>query len=119
MAIAATRPTGYKDGPPGSLKEVIRDLVFSGSYQDDGTTSTLLASDVGLKRMFFIAVQSGTAASTALTTSNEFAITLNAAGTSAEFTFYENAAAGSPSAEKTDNEAFITGQTLRVLITGY
>lgn len=119
MAIAATRPTGVKDGPAGALKQVVRDLTFSGNYQDDGSTSTLLARDVGLKRMFFIGVQGGTAAASALTTSNEFAITLNAEGTSAEFTFYENAAAGSPSAEKTDNEAFVSGQKIRVLILGY
>ena len=29
-----------------------------------------------------------------------------------------NAAAGSPSAEKTDNEAYITGQAIRVKVTG-
>jgi hypothetical protein len=119
MAITATKPAGYRDGPPGSLKMVVRDLVFSGSYQDDGSTSTLVPSDVGLKRFFGIFSQSGAAAATALTTANEFACTINSAGTSAEFTFYENAAAGSPSAEKTDNEAFITGQTVRVLIVGY
>jgi hypothetical protein len=119
MAITASRPSGYPDGVPGKLKFLVRDLTFSGSYQDDGSTSTLVPSDVGLKRFFGIFSQSGTAASTALTTSNEFACTINSAGTSAEFTFYENAAAGSPSAEKTDNEAFITGQTLRVLIVGY
>jgi hypothetical protein len=116
MAIAATRVAGYN---AGNVKHRIVDLVFSGSYQDDGSTSTLVPSDVGLRRIYGIFSQSGVAASTALTTANEFACTLNSAGTSAEFTFYENAAAGSPSAEKTDNEAFITGQTIRVLIVGY
>jgi hypothetical protein len=119
MAIAATKPAGFRDGPPGAMKQVVRDLVFSGSYQDDGSTSTLVPADVGLNRFFWIGAQSGVAAASALTTANEYAITINAAGTSAEFTFYENAAAGSPSAEKTDNEAFITGQALRVLIIGY
>jgi hypothetical protein len=116
MAIAATRVTSYN---AGNTKHRIVDLVFSGSYQDDGSTSTLVPSDVGLRRFYGIFSQSGAAASTALTTSNEFACTINSAGTSAEFTFYENAAAGSPSAEKTDNETFITGQTVRVLIVGY
>jgi hypothetical protein len=116
MAVTPARITSYT---AGNVKHRIVDLVFSGSYQDDGSTSTLTASDVGLKRMYGLFSQSGAAASTALTTSNEFACTLNSAGTSAEFTFYENAAAGSPSAEKTDNEAFITGQTIRVLIVGY
>jgi hypothetical protein len=122
MAVAATVPSGYHDAPgAGNLKFLVRDLVFSGSYQDDGSTSTLNASDtnIKLKKFFWIGIQSGAAAATALTTSNEFAITINSAGTSAEFTFYENAAAGSPSAEKTDNEAFITGQTVRVLIVGF
>ena len=120
MAIAVTKPrNGYRDGPGGGhLKFLVRDLVFSGSYQDDGSTSTLNASDVGLNVIHGIFTQSGAAASTALTTSNEYAITIASSGASAEFTFYENAAAGSPSAEKTDNEAFIAGQTLRVLIVG-
>lgn len=101
------------------MKVACRDIVFSGSYQDDGTESTLLPSHFGMKRFFFLTAQSGVGASTALTTANEYAITINSTGTSAEVTFYENAAAGSPSAEKTDNEAFITGQTLRVLAHGY
>ncbi len=119
MAVTATKPSGYKDGPAGALKMALRDIVFSGSYQDDGSESTLLPSHFGMKRFFFLTAQSGVAASTALTTSNEYAITLNSTGTSAEVTFFENAAAGSPSAEKTDNEAFITGQTLRIMAVGY
>jgi hypothetical protein len=119
MAVSAAKPSGYRDGPAGAFRFVVRDITFSGSYQDDGTESTLLPSHFGLKRFFFLGSQSGAAAATALTTSNEFAITINSTGTSAEVTFYENAAAGSPSAEKTDNEAFITGQTLRILAIGY
>lgn len=119
MAVTATKPAGSKDGPAGATKTAVRDVVFSGSYQDDGSESTLLPSHFGMKRFFFLTAQSGVAASTALTTSNEYAITINAAGTSAEVTFYENAAAGSPSAEKTDNEAFITGQALRILAIGF
>jgi DNA polymerase III alpha subunit (gram-positive type) len=119
MAITAARVAGFRDGPPGSMKVAVRDITFSGSYQDDGTESTLLPSHFGMKRFLKLDTQSGVAASTALTTANEYAITINAAGTSAEVTFYENAAAGSPSAEKTDNEAFITGQTLRITAWGY
>jgi len=119
MAVAAARITGFRDGPPGALKHALRDITFSGNYQDDGSESTLLPSHFGLKRFFALIPQGGVSASTALTTANEYAITMNAAGTSAEVTFYENAAAGSPSAEKTDNEAFITGQTLRILALGY
>jgi hypothetical protein len=118
MAITATAVRGASY-TAGNKKHRIYDLVFSGSYQDDGSESTLNASDVGLTRFYFITAQSGVSAATALTTANEYAVTINTAGTSAEFTFYENAAAGSPSAEKTDNEAFITGQALRVLIVGY
>jgi hypothetical protein len=116
MAITATHVHSYS---AGNTKHRMYDLTFTGSYQDDGSTSTLVPSDVGLKRIYGIFTQSGVAAATALTTANEYAITLNSGGTSAEVTFYENAAAGSPSAEKTDNEAFITGQTVRVLIIGY
>jgi hypothetical protein len=116
MAITVTRVTSYS---AGNTKHRICDLVFSGNYQDDGSTSTLVPADVGLRKFYGIFSQSGAAAATALTTANEFACTVNSAGTSADFRFYENAAAGSPSAQKTDNEAFITGQTVRVLIVGY
>lgn len=118
MAITATKPTGWRDGPPGSLKVAVRDFTFSNNYQDDGSETTILPSHFGMDRIFFMTAQSGVMASSALTTANEYAITLNAAGTSAELTLYENAAAGSPSAEKTDNEAFITGQTVRVMAWG-
>ena len=60
MAITVTPvPEGrYKEG---NKTVVIADLVFSGSYQDDGSTSTLLASDLKLNKMFHIGVQGGAA----------------------------------------------------------
>jgi hypothetical protein len=115
MAVAATHVTGWVTG---NKKARIADLVFSGNYEDDGSTSTVTAAQLRLKKIEGVFVQSGAAASTALTTANEFACTVASTGASAEFTFYENAAAGSPSAEKTDAEAFITGQTVRVLAIG-
>ena len=119
MAVTASKVAGFKDGPAGGMKMALRTIAFSGNYQDDGSESTLLPSHFGMKRFFALIPQGGVAAATALTTSNEFAITINSTGTSAEVTLYENAAAGSPSAEKTDNEAFVTGQSLRVLAIGY
>lgn len=117
MSVTATKPSGWRDGPLGK-KCAVRDLTFSNNYQDDGSETTLTAASCGMKRIFMIIPQGGVMASSALTTANEFAVTLNSAATSAEITLYENAAAGSPSAEKTDNEAFIAGQTLRVLVVG-
>lgn len=117
MAVTPTKPTGWRDGPLGA-RTAIRDFTFSNNYQDDGSETTLLPSHFGMKRFYMLIAQGGVMAASALTTSNEFAFTINAAGTSAELTLYENAAAGSPSAEKTDNEAFLTGQTIRVMAVG-
>jgi predicted 3-demethylubiquinone-9 3-methyltransferase (glyoxalase superfamily) len=119
MATTATKPTGWRDGPSGSLKVAIRDITFASNYQDDGSETTVTAAQFGMKRIWMITAQGGMAAASALTTANEFAITLNSTGTSAEITLYENAAAGSPSAEKTDNEAHITGQTIRLNAEGW
>lgn len=119
MAVTATKPTGWKDGPPGALKIAVRDFTFANNYQDDGSETTILPSHFGMKRFFMLIAQGGVAAASALTTANEYAFTINSTGTSAELTLYENAAGGSPSAEKTDNEAFITGQSLRVMAYGY
>lgn len=116
MATAATKVTAFV---AGNKRFKIYDIAFSGNYQDDGTESSVTSSQVGLKKIEACIPQGGAAAASNLATSNEYAVTVNSTGSSVEFTLYENAAAGSPSAEKTDNEAFITGQAIRALFIGY
>jgi hypothetical protein len=115
MATAYTKRWRHVNG---NIKQLIGNVVFTGNYTQDGLGSTITNSQLGVKRI--LAIQPcGLAKSTDLATANEVSVTVNAAGSSAEITFYENAAAGSPSAEKTDAEAFITGCNLDVVVHGY
>lgn len=117
MATTLTRPFPDSDFSVANKKFKIRDVAFSGNYQDDGSESSVTSAQVGCKRIHAAIVQAGAAAASALTTANPVAATVNSAGTSVEFTMYEDnaAAAAAPLTEKTDNEAFITSQSVRVL----
>lgn len=117
MATALSKPFANSDFSVANKKFRIRDVTFSGNYQDDGTESSVTIAQLGCKRIHAAIVQAGAAAASALTTANPVAATVNSTGTSVEFTLYEDnaAAAAAPLTEKTDNEAFITGQAVRVL----
>jgi hypothetical protein len=118
MATTATRVVNFV---AGNKKIRIYDIAFSGNYQDDGTESTVTAAQVGLKKIEAAIVQSGVAAASNLATGNPVAATVASTGASVEFTLYEDlaAAAAAPLAEKTDNEAFLTGQAVRCLFIGH
>jgi hypothetical protein len=118
MATTATRVVNFV---AGNKKFRIYDIAFSGSYQDDGSESSVTAAQVGLKKIEAAIVQAGAAAASALTTANPVAATVASTGASVEFTMYEDnaAAAAAPLTEKTDNEAFITGQAIRCLFIGH
>lgn len=117
MATAFTKRWRHVNG---NLKQVMGNVVFSGSYQDDGTESSITNAQLGLKRILVVN-PCGNAKSTDLVTSSPVAVTVNAAGTSAEITLYEDnaAAAAAPLTEKTDNEAFITGCNVDIVAFGY
>lgn len=117
MATTLTRPFPGSDFSVANKKFRIRDVAFSGSYQDDGTESSVTTAQIGCKRIHAAIVQAGVAAASNLATGNPVAATVNSAGTSVEFTLYEDlaVAAAAPIGEKTDNEAFITGQSVRCL----
>jgi hypothetical protein len=120
MAIAVTKPPhADRADDTRALKRRLRRLTFSGSYQDDQSTSTLTPAEVGLKKIIAVEPASGLLPASAFTTANEFTTQINATGTSVKFWLYENAAAASPSAQKTDNEAFITGQFGDFTFVGY
>ena len=116
MATTLTRPFSNSDFSVANKKFRIRDVAFSGSYQDDGSESSVTIAQLGCKRIH-AAIPTGAAAAAALTTANPIAVTVNSTGTAVEFTLYEDnaAAAAAPLTEKTDNEAFITTQSVRVM----
>ena len=109
MAVAISTPVSRADDVR-SLKFRLRRVTFSGNYQDDQTESVVTAANVGLNFIAAVIPCTGVLPASAFTTANEFAIEVASNGKQVEFWLYENAAAGSPSAQKTDNEAFITGQ---------
>lgn len=94
-------------------------VAFTGNYQDDQSESTVTAAQLGYSRIIDFRVNQGLSPASANTTANEIVAVVAANGLSVAFWLYENAAAGSPSAQKTDNEAFLTGQTVRGTAVGY
>jgi hypothetical protein len=94
-------------------------VSFSGNYQNDQSESTVTAADLGWSRILDCRLSQGLAPSSTPTTANEVVAVVATDGSEIAFWLYENAAAGSPSAEKTDNEAFITGQSVRCTVVGY
>jgi hypothetical protein len=115
MAVTITKVSGA-DFVAGNKKVRTRDVAFSGSYAAGGDTVT--ASQLGLTKLYFVNMQGAMAAASTPTTANEVSIIIASNGQSLAIRQYENAAAGSPSAEK-GAEAYITGQTLRLQAWGH
>lgn len=111
MAVAVTqvgRRTVFGDRRAG-----VYDIVFSGNYATGGEAVT-----AGLFGMNFI---DAILAEPALATDGGTAVVTAYRGTSASggtIFSYESAATGLPLLEKTNAEAYITGQTARVLVIG-
>lgn len=96
----------------GDRRVIIGDLVFSGNYATGGEAVTPALFGLGLRidQMLF----SGAAVATALTT----AVLLSFNPLTNKILSYEAAASAAPFIEKDNAEAYITGQTVRVMVVG-
>lgn len=118
MAITATvsTPPGGRADDVRALKWRMRDVTLTGTYDTGGFSVT--AAALGLKRIVYV-IEAGMAPAADQATANEVSWELATNGSSVNFVLYENAAAGSPSAQKTNAEAPITGQVLHLVAVGY
>jgi hypothetical protein len=117
MAITKTitQPFG-RANDVRALKQRFRRIALSGTYVTGGFTVT--ASEVGLRAIGAV-LGAGLAPATGGATANEWSYSISSDQETVTFFLYENAAAGSPSAEKTNGEAPITGQALNVVFVGW
>lgn len=86
------------------------DVVFSGTYPDGGEPIT--PASFGLTRIDYIAPQVGPA------TDRETAVIVSWDQVASTLLNFECAATGLPLLEKTDSEAYITGQSARLMVIG-
>lgn len=114
ITVAVTKPFGRCDDVR-ALKQRTRTITPSGTYVTGGFTVT--AAQLGLSKVFQV-LGAGLAPATGGATANEWAYTISSDKETITFFLYENAAAGSPSAEKTNAEAPITGQALTLTFIG-
>lgn len=111
MAVAVTqvgRRTVFGDRRVGFY-----DVVFSGNYATGGEAVT--AATFGLNNID--AIYGAIAPATALTTAVAVAYSPTSSSGGVLLS-YEAAAAGTPLSEKTNGEAYITGQTARLMVIG-
>lgn len=118
MALTITRPSGQRADDARALKWRFRRLTFSGNFTQ-ATGETLNASDVGLHYILGVVPANGLAPAADQATANEFSFVPASDRRSVVIKLYENAAAGSPSALKTNAEAYVTGQFLDVFVVGW
>jgi hypothetical protein len=116
VTVTVSAPGDGRDNDMRALRWVARDLTLSSTYVTNGFS--VPASSFGLTRIVNF-ICNGMAPSADQATANEFSWELSTDGTSINFVLYENAAAGSPSAEKTNGEAVITGQVIHAIAVGY
>lgn len=116
MAVTITRTAGRRADDARALRFRFRRLSLTGNFTQ-ATGEVILAQSVSLKRILTV-LHAGLAPSSDQATANEYSFIVAADGRSVTLKLYENAAAGSPSALKTDAEAYITGQFLDVVFVG-
>ena len=117
MAIALAKVTDA-DCVIGNKRLKVRDATFSGNYATGG--ETVNASDVGLRRIDQCFSQ-GFAAGSTPTSGNPVGAIVASGGGSVVLRLYElggTGAAGDPLAEKTNAEAYISGQNMRLTFIG-
>jgi len=117
MAVALAKVTDA-DCTFGNKRMKVRDVTFSGSYATGG--ETINASDVGLRRIDQCYSQ-GFAAGSTPTSGNPVGTIVASGGGSVVLRLYElggTGAAGDPFAEKTNSEAYISGQNVRLTFVG-
>lgn len=122
MAIAIAKPTvasGRADYSSRGLRYRVRDLTFSGNYATGG--ETVNASDVQLKSIQEVHFSGQVAAASTPTSAVLVGCVIASDSRSCAIRSYElggTGAAGDPLAEKTNAEAYISGQTVRAVFVG-
>lgn len=119
MALTITTVPGA-DYVAGNKRVKVRDLTFSGNYATGGETVT--AAQVGLRKIERVQGLGGVAAASTPTSAVLLGAVVASDGSSVAIRSYElggTGAAGDPLAEKTDAEAYITGQNVRATFLGY
>lgn len=117
MAITATVSEPFdRCDDVRALKHRFRRITLTGTYVTGGFTVT--AAEVALSRIGAV-LGAGLAPAADQATANEWSYEINADLDTVTFFLYENAAAGSPSSEKTNGEAPITGQVLNLVFVGW
>lgn len=119
MAVAISRVSGA-DFMQANKRIRVRDLTFSGNYATNGETIT--ASEVGLRKIESVVLNGNVAAGSTPTSANPVGVIIASTGASVAIRLYElggTGAAGDPLAEKTNAEAYLAGQTIRVEFRGF
>ena len=99
-----------------ALKWRFRDVTLAGTYETGGFTIT--AAEVGLSKIGTV-LSAGLAPAADQATANEWSFEVSSDLETVTIFLYENAAAGSPSAQKTNAEAPVTGQVLHLAFVGW
>lgn len=117
MAITATVTKPFdRCNDVRALKQRFRRITLSGTYVTGGFTVT--ASELGLNRVAAL-LSAGLAPAGDQATANEWSYEISSDLETVTIFLYENAAAGSPSAQKTNSEAPLTDQVINVCAVGW
>lgn len=119
MAVALAKVSNA-DYVTGNKKVRVRDVTFSGNYATGGETIT--ASDVKLRRIEQVLPVGQVAAASTPTSAVAIGCIVASDGSSVVVRSYElggTGAAGDPLAEKTNAEAYVTGQNVRLVFVGF
>ena len=119
MAVALSA-VGGASYTAGNKKHKVYTLTFSGNYATNGETVT--AANVGLRKIEQVQISGQVAAASTPTSGVVLGTVIASDGTSVAVRSYElggTGAAGDPLAEKTNGEAYITGQTITVTFIGH
>lgn len=119
MAVAIARVAGA-DYVAANKRHRVRTLTFSGNYATGG--ETINATDVGLRVIEQVQLTGQVAAASTPTSGVVLSAIISSTGGSVVIRSYElggTGAAGDPLAEKTNAEAYVTGQNVRATFIGY
>ena len=118
MPFTITQPFGRRADDARSLRLRLRRVTFSGNFTA-ASGEVITAQSIGFKRVFGAIPVNGLAPQSDQSTANEVSVLPASDFTSLTLKLYENAAAGSPSALKSNAEAYTTGQFVDLLFIGF
>lgn len=117
-ALSATNTAVSRVDDARALRRRIRRLTFTGNFTQ-ATGEVVTAAQLSLSRIVAVNPLGGLISALDQATANEFSVKIADDRKSFVVKLYENAAAGSPSALKTDAEAHLTGAFLDVEVVGF